>query len=265
MRFHGVSIALAIGCRISAAFSTLPTFRGELKTLPVVSNLKIALEPPNDAQDLSMIRPELSTHDLPWTTFQDWALRDNLSNYVVIIPRKGSKDPELYALWRTMGREVVELSGYPIEMLQQMHARQLQKGETSSDLRLSTTPASLPLLDDYKFEMFGGLSGKVYGIVGLLDGTRVETSQVKDVQVTLPKGYVETHDGSVAYELGMPCTDRAGYSLGISSGDSKIVVSQLPTDTEFLVKLGASTGILLAGATAVNMLSHHLTVNVFWV
>jgi len=33
----------------------------------------------------------------------------------------------------------------------------------------------------------------------------------------------------------------------------------------YLVKLGASTGLLLAGATAVNMLSHHLTVNVFWV
>ena len=32
-----------------------------------------------------------------------------------------------------------------------------------------------------------------------------------------------------------------------------------------LVNLGATTAILLGGATAFNMLSHHLTVNVFWV
>ena len=32
-----------------------------------------------------------------------------------------------------------------------------------------------------------------------------------------------------------------------------------------LLRLGALSGVLLAGATAINMLSHHLTVNVFWV
>ena len=35
--------------------------------------------------------------------------------------------------------------------------------------------------------------------------------------------------------------------------------------TNMLVNLGASTAILLGGATAFNMLQHHLTVNVFWV
>jgi hypothetical protein len=34
---------------------------------------------------------------------------------------------------------------------------------------------------------------------------------------------------------------------------------------DMLTTLGATTAILLGGATAVNMLSHHLTVNVFWV
>ena len=32
-----------------------------------------------------------------------------------------------------------------------------------------------------------------------------------------------------------------------------------------LVYLGGATAMLLASATAVGMLSHHLTVNVFWV
>ena len=169
-----------------------------------------------------------------------------------------------------MGREVVELSGYPIEMLQQMHTQQLEQGEPTPDNRsLSRSPSMLPLLDNYQFEASGGISGTVYGIVGLLDGTRVETSRVKDVQVTLPKGYVQTEDGSVAYELGVPLrtTESVDYSLlGMTSAKGVgQAVSQLSTDTNFLLQIGTSTGIVLAAATAMNMLSHHLTINVFWV
>jgi len=40
----------------------------------------------------------------------------------------------------------------------------------------------------------------------------------------------------------------------------------ISNDTDgLLLRLGGTTGIFLAGATAINMLSHHMTVNVFWV
>ena len=38
-----------------------------------------------------------------------------------------------------------------------------------------------------------------------------------------------------------------------------------PQTSRMITNLGASTAILLGTATAVNILSHHLTVNVFWV
>jgi hypothetical protein len=269
MRFAILSLLLAIHCHQIVSFSSPPAFSNKV-TFPI-SNiaLKIAVEPSDEVTRIS-ISP-VQTLDLPWTDFQDWALRDNIAKYVVSIPRKGASAPETYALWRTMGREVVELSGYPIEMLQQMCTLQLRtEGENALPAK---TPASLPLLDDYQFEPSGGLSGKVYGIPGLLDGTRVETSLLKDVQVTLPKGYVQTRDDSIAYELGMPFMRvmERGYSLGIPSSAvvDKVMgqaADQLDsTDVDLLVKLGATTGILLAGATVINMLSHHLTVNVFWV
>jgi hypothetical protein len=270
MRYVSQSILLALYCHQTVSFPTPPAFSNKIAS--PISNiaLKIAVEPSDEVSTISTLLPA-QTHDLPWTDFQEWALRDNIAKYTVSIPRKGASAPETYALWRTLGREVVELSGYPVEMLQHMHTRQLLQEDESA--RPAKTLASLPLLDDYQFEPSGGLSGKVYGILGLLDGTRVETSLVKDVQVTLPKGYVQTQDGSIAYELGMPLLRlvERGYSLGIPSSAvvDKVVgqaADQLDsTDMDLLVKLGATTGILLAGATAINMLSHHLTVNVFWV
>ena len=50
--------------------------------------------------------------------------------------------------------------------------------------------------------------------------------------------------------------------------DMQVTGSGLLSDTESnrdLVYLGGATAMLLASATAVGMLSHHLTVNVFWV
>ena len=107
------------------------------------------------------------------------------------------------------------------------------------------------------------------------------------VEVTIPLGYVLTEDGGVAYELGNPLSDdengnyysldgvtRTAVSLSKSSAASMAAaMSQrvsAGSSTEedpniMLVRLGASTGLLLAGATAMSMLSHHLTVNVFWV
>lgn len=240
---------------------------------------------------------------MPWSDIQEWALRDNLPKYTVMIPligtaisgggeghkKEGENDNErtnVYVLWRTMLKEVPEIAGYPIDFLQERQMGQVKQmksesaGATSETIQVASTV--LPYLEDYEFTSAGGVSGKVYGVPGLADGTRIETSPVSSVEVTLPKGFIRTSDGLVAYELGRPM--REEYSTvsstvadTVQSNSSKLlksvknvdVGSVVPQTTEdadgMLLRLGASTGILLAGATAINLLSHHLTVNVFWV
>jgi hypothetical protein len=219
---------------------------------------------------------------LPWTDFQDWALRDNILKYVVSIPRKGADKPERHVLWRTLSREVLELSGYPVEMLQEKYRQQLAE-EGGSKLTGYTMPQALPLLDEYEFRPSGGLSGRIYGIPGVAEGSKIETTSVSQVQLTLPMGYILTDDESVAYELGKPSRtelysldgiDRSKITLmesgsvqsaGKLGKDFFLISNEAVPGDDMLVRLGASTAILLAGATAVNLLSHHLTINVFWV
>ena len=220
---------------------------------------------------------------LPWTDFQEWALRDNIRNYVISIPRKDANEPDVYILWRNMSRDVVELSGYPVQMLQEKYRQQLVN-DSNSDKSAYNPPRTLALLDEYEFQTNGGLSARVYGIPGVADGSRIQTTSVTQVQSTLPRGYVLTDDGSVAYELGKPLSTEI-YSLdgmdrsnllapaGAIAETAGNLVKRYPSASEkvtsseddMLLRLGASTAILLAGATAINMLSHHLTVNVFWV
>lgn len=116
---------------------------------------------------------------------------------------------------------------------------------------------------------------------GFADGTSVQTSELVQVQLTIPRGYVLTKDGSSAYELGLPLSEE-GYSLDIArmrinmneDEIKKGLVSSIEKTgqvigdqetTTLLLNLGSATAILLASATAINMLSHHMTVNVFWV
>ena len=166
----------------------------------------------------------------------------------------------------------------------------------------ATAPGLLPLLDQFEFQSNGGVSGQIQGLKGIADGTTVQTSPLVHVQLTVPRGYVLTEDGSSAYELGVPVSeDEDFYSLDniakmnmnmgkniqdMDAGDMAGVVkagvegtgklagniaSAAITSagdeetTRMLVNLGATTGILLGGAMAVNLLSHHLTVNMFWV
>jgi hypothetical protein len=56
---------------------------------------------------------------------------------------------------------------------------------------------------------------------------------------------------------GVEETTRVAGNLASVVGDKET--------TSMLVNLGATTGIVLGGALAVNLLSHHLTLNVFWV
>lgn len=223
--------------------------------------------------------------DMPWSDTQNDALRDNLAKYTVSIPLKNDDEDEskeqqsqVFALWRTMVKDVPEIAGYPINFLQKMHARQIQNSETL----LEVTPGLLPYLDDYEFAAAGGVSGKIYGVPGLADGARIETSEVTNIEVTLPQGFVRTSDGLAAYEVGRPKREEFSSSIDSPSASSAVrtggellknvantagTMEKVNVDDAdgMLVRLGATTGILLAGATAVSMLSHHLTVNVFWV
>jgi hypothetical protein len=217
--------------------------------------------------------------DMPWSEAQAWALQTNLAKYSVMITLKkeDTEVTELYGLWRTMLLEVDELAGYPIEFLQKMHARQREDGKTS----LQTTPKVLPYLDSYEFTSMGGATGTAFGLQGLQDGARIETASVDNIQVTLPKGFIRCSDGSAAYELGTPWREKRLSEPSSISTDKRSLLSNLKANAaplakdaantivededQLLARLGATTGILLAGATAINMLSHHLTVNVFWV
>jgi len=235
-------------------------------------------------------------YSMPWSDVQEWALRDHLPKYTVNIPlveslsgTESRTSPQVFALWRTMLQEVPELAGYPIDVLRehvsQNYEQQQQKEEEGRN-RGFPSPQALPYLDEYSFTSKGGISGNVYGIPGLADGTRIETSAVSHVEVTLPQGFIRTLDGKAAYELGRPL--RGGPELSptqslptttaaaVTAGSFELLRTvqnaglsaskNVGEDADgMLIRLGMSTGILLAGATAINMLSHHLTVNVFWV
>lgn len=210
---------------------------------------------------------------LPWTDFQDWALRDNMEKYVVSVPRPGASKPQLFGLWRSLSREVVELSGYPADQLRERYEAQQQQNNEATEKSKKPIPDILPMLDEYEFEPSGGLSGRVYGIPGIAEGSKIETTALRDVQITVPKGYVLTDE--VVYELGSPL--RTPYSLdGVERPSLSKTAESLTSNAlsfsddvskgdDMLIKLGGLTGVVLAGASAVGMLSHHLTVNVFWV
>jgi hypothetical protein len=249
--------------------------------------------------------------DLPWSDIQEWALRDQFPRYTVQIPVWTGDNPydqgyetdrtaaasaapamKVYTLWRTMSQEVTELTGYPIPFLQERLQAVKVDDSGAPGAPGTVLPSSeiLPFLDE--FESAGGLSGRVYGVAGVADGTRIQTTPVGNVQITVPRGFVRTADGSVIYELGRPrSTDKEdSFSLsGMSSSASarskalravqeeasawagslsNVGADLKNTDGDVdadLVRLGGLTAVVLSGALAVDLLSHHLTINMFWV
>jgi hypothetical protein len=277
-------------------------------------------------------------YQYPWSTVQDYVLRDSLPKFTIRIPveqknssssssstsistapgkietRKNKEHNVVFssfALWRSLIEETPELSGYPIDFLQARYNEQQTRGFKSDDedekvtkevdlpprsntTTIPTILEALPFLDDYEFSNEGGICGNVYGLDCVADGSRITTPAVINVKESLPKGYIQTSDGSALFELGRPKGNDerringhisdASYWKTIPSGVavvakksienaagtvSNIDLNAVSYDTDdadgLLLRLGATTGILLAGATAINMLSHHMTVNVFWV
>jgi hypothetical protein len=244
--------------------------------------------------------------DMPWGDLQSFALRDNLPKYVVTIPIPGKKDKYgTFALWRSLLKECTELAGYEVEFVRRRYEVDVKTREEWKEYRIGTSdaggsakeigtaPRVLPLLESFEFHPDGGVTGMSYGIPGIADGSSIRTTAVTDIETTVIMGYIQTADGSAAYELGSPAGNfypedtRRNMLENAARAASTLIQSGVAGATEAgklvatngagavagaegeidsnLVNLAGTTAMLLAGASAVGMLSHHLTVNVFWV
>lgn len=211
------------------------------------------------------------------------------------------KHQQLHRLvrWRSLINGTPELVGYPIDFVIARYAEiRSSKGDDDDAVSSSTSSSLLfggwstevlPYLDRFRFEANGGLSGDAFGLKGIQDGTRIRTNPLVHVEHTIPLGYVVTEDGSVVYELGRPVESsdiirpedvimtadsvRATTAAGLreSMGSRLAAVNfnnnnngALLFDPD-LVQLAGLTAVVLTGAWAMQALSHHLTVNIFWV
>ena len=138
------------------------------------------------------------TPKMPWSDAQEWALLENLPKYVIFVGARR------YARWRTMSREVPELAGYPATFLRQMHRRGRSIAVEDEDRGAQGTLGLLPMIDDFEFLLEGGVVGRVYGLPGVADGSRIRTPSLVRAEQTVPLGYVTTNDD------GLPFSD---YSL----------------------------------------------------
>jgi hypothetical protein len=249
---------------------------------------------PYDRRIFSISPPNIPLNDL-----QLVSLRNRIPKFTIpmeSVSGGGRPSRRFVVLWRSLLDDSPDLAGFPIpflaEQAQSMDAAQiLLANETSPtilreaiDDNIVDWERVLPYIDAYQFESGGGLSGLVYGIAGVSDGTRIRTTPVGDVQTTLPRNFVKTADGCF-YELGKPSfVDEKDMKYDSLRGASKrwyrdgseVATSMLSktaiadnlsssiVDTEIL-QLSALTALVLGGSYVLGTLSHHLTVNVFWV
>jgi hypothetical protein len=227
--------------------------------------------------------------DFPWSDMQAWTLRDQVPRYTIQVEAIDSMTQKptikVYALWRALVNEVPELTGYPFPFLAQRYlsARQADGGDRFASPAIQSITDVLPFLDEFEFTTSGGMTGRVYGVQGVADGTSIETSAVGNVEITIPKGFVETHDG-LLYELGRPARRRADDVYSLDGARKSLMASAdlargLSTESlsnslrqrdesswdPELKQFGALTAVVVVGALAFETLQHHLTVNIFWV
>ena len=228
---------------------------------------------PTVAKPLSTTSPRRSTpkYDMAWSENQVWGLKDHLAKYTIQVhmEQDGRDTLQVYTLWRNLANDVPALSGYPLTFLVDRYRE--MRNETNN---IQTSTEILPFLDGYTFEPDGGVSGRVYGIAGVAEGTRIQTTPVAGVESTLQKGYILTQEG-ILYELGLPASQTAALdgkpsrmaqraASSLTSAANDVPLSEVVENDE-LVKLAGLTAVVISGAWAMETLSHHLTVNVFWV
>lgn len=233
------------------------------------------------------------TNTRVWSEWQEWALQDNVPKFLVTIPLPQSTavdPPQKFILWRTMVRDVPEFNGYTAPLVRSMYVKRRRKLDTEE----SEVPPILPLIEQFTFEPNRGMSGIVYGFQGVADGTRITTPPLYELHQTIQFGYVYTREEGTSgpvlvYEIGSPSQNQyeegsswldllrtrrqrqvllpltSSSSLGgtpLPEGTLLVRDKNGPTNIGSLVSI---TAIVLGTATAVNILSHHLTVNIFWV
>ncbi len=250
------------------------------------------------------------------TELQMMTLKSKITKYIVPSPNVFTRNTNhldsskrFIILWRNLLNDTPELAGYPISFLAEQMKSMMRFLDLKSNTSTALTSTELaiknfcnepemdwdlisPYMDDYTFEVGGGLTGLVYGVTGVAEGTKICTTSVGELQVTIPRNYIQTGDGCL-YELGRPALSKnsethtsditQSYSL---SGNAKeqfrngkeTIVSQFAKgiralddkaneDTVIdsdLLNLAGLTTLVLGGAMAMETLSHHLTVNVFW-
>lgn len=245
-----------------------------------LSSPSIALIAIDDGSTLRITNNKVDDNmlEMPWSEAQEWLLLDNLPKYVIFIGTRR------FARWRALTREVPELAGYPATFVRRMH--RLRRSNSEEDEDEAGTLGILPMLDDFEFSLEGGIVGKIYGLPGVADGSRIQTSSLVQAERTMPLGYVTTindDDAGLSYELGTMkkasstlLSPSSEYSLVNTAVSAALVPRQivdvtkggLLSDDEAnrdLAYIGGTTAVVLALASAMGALSHHLTVNVFWV
>lgn len=244
----------------------------------------------NDDDDNDMLT-------LPWSDMQEWALKDNISKYTITIPTKNvnvnNNDNNNYSfiLWNTMINEVTELHGYSISYL----STKLKYINTNTDTNMNQNMdmdmnmASVPYMTNYEFVTNGGIKGEVYNKEGIADGSIIITNPLMNVRNTLPNGYVQTISNNdndtigIIYELGYALSNNNGkqqqqqqYSSMMLQSLSNVNNNIMTTATtnantenndifDLVKNVGGVTAIALGSGIVYNLLTHHLTVNVFWV
>lgn len=233
---------------------------------------------------------------LPWTDHQAFVLKAKVPKFTVQVPAIWTTPHDnitRYVLWHNLVADTPELAGYPtqflVDRLQDLWTTSSSDDDTligsiNDDRPDNVDVRILPVLDAFKFESQGGLVGSCYGMEGIADGTRIQTTPVFNVQATVHQGYLRTEDGSVLYELGQPLVaaeemdDTAQQFAGLAkkaaaqvtgysnnkNKDDMATTDEGGPDAD-IIRLGGLSALAIVGGMAVTSLLDHLTVTVFWV
>jgi hypothetical protein len=228
-----------------------------------------------------------------WSEWQEWAMQDNVPKFLITIPPPQSTvvdPPQKFILWRNMVRDVPEFHGYTAPLIRSMYVQRRRKLDSED----ADVPPILPLIEQFTFEPNRGMSGIVYGFQGIADGTRITTPPLYDLHQTIQLGYVYTREEGksgpvLAYEIGSPSQHQyeegnlwldilrrrrqkqvllpinSSSSLGGTPLQEGTMLFREENGPNNLGSLVSITAIVLGTATAANILSHHLTVNIFWI